>query len=250
MSVNGVSLEYRRIVGNPALPALVLLHQGLGCNALWRDFPDRLALATGRSVLLYSRAGYGGSDAIPLPRPLEYMSLEATDVLPQVLENAGITEHTLVGHSDGASIALVYAGEIRDPNLKSLVLLAPHVFAEQSGVDSVGAARETYTNGDLRDRLKKYHGDNVDCAFLGWSDSWMDPRFLRWSIESALGGVAVPVLQIQGRDDEYGTVEQLRRIEKGVKSSVQTLLFEECGHAPHLERSEDTLRAIVQFCTS
>lgn len=248
MSVNGIALEYRRIPGDRALPVLVLLHEGLGCVAMWRDFPDRLAAATGRAVFAYSRAGYGGSEPAALPRPIEYMSLEAIEVLPYVLECAKISQHVLIGHSDGASIALVYAGRAVDPGLHSVVVLAPHVFAEQSGVDAIAAIDKSYATGALRERLMKYHGDNVDCAFRGWCDSWLDPRFMQWSIESDLAGVQVPVLQIQGRNDEYGTVEQLRRIEHGVKPSVQTLLLDGCGHAPHLECTRETLGAIVEFC--
>jgi pimeloyl-ACP methyl ester carboxylesterase len=248
MSVNGISLEYRMIPGDPVKPTLVLLHEGLGCVALWRDFPDRLAAATGRSVFAYSRAGYGGSDPIELPRPLEYMSIEAIEILPDVLESAKIQRSTLIGHSDGASIALVYAGKVKDAGLRSVVILAPHVFAEQSGVDSIAAVEESYIDGDLRQRLKKYHGANVDCAFRGWCDSWLNPQFLHWTIVPDLAGIEVPVLQIQGRDDEYGTVEQLRRIETEIDVAVETLMLEQCGHAPHLERSDETLAAIAEFC--
>ena len=248
MSVNGVSLEYRLITGDRDAPVLVLLHEGLGCVALWRDFPERLAAATGRSIFAYSRAGYGGSDPASLPRPLDYMSREATRVLPYVLEAAHISRHILIGHSDGASIALVCAGEVRDPGLHRVVVLAPHVFAEQSGVDSIAAIDKTYHAGGFRERLEKYHGTNVDCAFRGWCDAWLDPGFMRWSIEAALAGIEVPVLQIQGRDDEYGTIEQLTRIERGSGGSVETLLLDSCGHAPHLERAEDTLAAIAEFC--
>jgi len=248
MSVNGISLEYRLITGDADAPVFVLLHEGLGCVALWRDFPERLAAATGHPVFAYSRAGYGGSDPISLPRPLDYMSREATTVLPYVLEAARISQHTLIGHSDGASIALVYAGEVRDPGLHSVVTLAPHVFAEQSGIDSIAAIDKTYIEGGLRTRLEKYHGANVDCAFRGWCDAWLDPGFIRWSIEPALAGIKVPVLQIQGRDDEYGTVEQLTRIEQALGGSVETLLLDACGHAPHLERAEETLAAIGEFC--
>lgn len=248
LSVNGVALEYRRVAGDPQRPVLVLLHEGLGCVALWRDFPERLAAATGRSVFVYSRAGYGGSDPAVLPRPLEYMSLEATDVLPDVLEQAQIREFTLVGHSDGGSIALVYAGVVRDPGLQSIVTLAPHVFAEQSGVDAIAAIAEVYATGALRERLEKYHGKNVDCAFRGWCDSWLHPDFLHWSVEHTLDGINVPILQIQGRDDEYGTIEQLNRIENRVSSQVTTLLLDDCGHAPHLERPKETLAAINDFC--
>lgn len=248
MSVNGSMLEYRSIAGDASKPTLVLLHEGLGCVALWRDFPDRLAAATGHPVFAYSRAGYGGSDPITLPRPLEYMTLEATEVLPSVLESANITQYTLIGHSDGASIALVYAGNINDVGLCSVVVIAPHVFAEQCGINSIAAVEGSFLDGDLRARLKKYHGSNVDCAFQGWCGAWLDPKFLQWTIVQHLAGIGVPLLQIQGRDDEYGTVRQLRQIETAVDVNVKTRLLDVCGHAPHLECAEETVAAIAEFC--
>ena len=248
LSVNGRRVEYRSIAGDQRLPILVLLHEGLGCVALWRDFPERLAEATGQEVFLYSRPGYGSSDPITLPRPLDYMSRAARDDLPQVLGCLGRARYTLVGHSDGASIALVYAGELRDPGLVSLILLAPHVIAETVGRAAIAKLNEQYATGDLRQRLAKYHGANTDCAFRGWADSWLHPDFATWSIEAALGGIEVPVLQIQGSGDEYGSREQLTRIEQGASGPVETVLIESCGHAPHLEHAITTVKIIASFC--
>ena len=246
-SVNGLRLEYRHIAGDPGRPTIVLLHEGLGCVALWRDFPERVAAATGNPVFAYSRAGYGGSAPISLPRPLDYMSREAADMLPHVISAAGITRYILFGHSDGASIALVHSG-MAPAGLESTIVMAPHVFTEACSVASIRAADEAYRNEDLRRRLAKYHGSNVDCAFRGWCDSWLAPDFLDWSIEPSLTGIAVPLLQLQGRDDEYGTIEQLRRIERGVTGPVTTLLLDSCGHAPQFDRTAETLAAVADFC--
>ncbi|MDA0824303.1 MAG: alpha/beta hydrolase [Proteobacteria bacterium] len=249
LNVDGVQLEYRTILGDPTLPTLVLLHEGLGCVALWRDFPDSLAAATGCPVFAYSRAGYGGSDPIVLPRPLNYMSVEAEDVLPRVLECAGISHYHLVGHSDGATIALEFAANARDPGLQSVVVLAPHVFTEDCAILAITAMNQSFDDGDLRKRLEKYHGRNVDCAFRGWCDSWLHPQFKNWSVEANLTKVTVPVLQFQGKDDEYGTLEQLYRIEKRTQTEVQTVIFDNCGHSPQQDKPAETVAIIREFCS-
>ena len=247
MLVGGTALEYRLIPGDAAKPTLVLLHEGLGCVALWRNFPELLAKATGCAVFAYSRAGYGRSDRITLPRPLDYMTIEAIDVLPGVLARANISRYILVGHSDGASIALVYAGRLKDPGLSAVVVMAPHVFAEQCGIDSIRRITAAFRHGELRQRLHKYHGNNVDCAFNGWSGVWLDPDFMQWSIVADLDGIEVQLLQIQGADDEYGTQQQLRQIADGVRIEVETVELPACGHAPHLERTDETVAAIAKF---
>jgi pimeloyl-ACP methyl ester carboxylesterase len=247
ISVNGVRLEYRRVAGDPGRATMVLLHEGLGCVALWRDFPERLAAATGNPVFAYSRAGYGGSAPISLPRPLDYMSREATDMLPDVIRAAGITRYILLGHSDGASIALVHAGNAPRA-LEAIIVMAPHVFTEACSVASIRTVDEAFRHDDLRRRLAKYHGTNVDNAFRGWCDSWLAPDFLAWSIEASLAGITVPLLQIQGRDDEYGTIEQLRAIERGAAGPVKTLMLDACGHAPQFDRAPETLAAVADFC--
>ncbi len=235
-------IETRRISG-PG-PQLVMLHEGLGSVAMWRDFPDRLADATGRGVLVYSRFGYGSSDPVPLPRPLTYMHHEGLTVLPKLLDVCDVGDCILVGHSDGASIAIIHTGGDRDPRVRGLVLMAPHVFNEPVCVASIEKAREAWSATDLRARLARYHGDNVDCAFRGWNDAWLDPGFIDWNIEEYLSGIAVPTLVIQGEDDEYGTLRQVDAIRDGITGEVAVEVLADCRHSPHRDRPEATLAAI------
>ena len=230
-----------------AAPTIVLLHEGLGCLALWRDFPERLAEETGLGVLVFSRAGYGRSDPVPLPRPLDYMTREARDVLPVVLGAIGFRRGVLVGHSDGASIAAIHAGLVDDERVRGLVLIAPHLFTEAAGLASIVEAKRAYETGDLKVRLAKHHA-HVDAAFLGWNGAWLDPGFRAWNIESHVERWRVPALVIQGVDDQYGTLEQVRAIEARAPSSVETLILDRCRHAPQFEQPERTLDAISRFC--
>ena len=244
----GRTLEYRRAGPPPGdAPTLVLLHEGLGCVAMWRDFPERLAEATGCAVVAYSRAGYGGSDPCDLPRPLTYMQEEGADVLPEVLDAIGADEVILIGHSDGASIAIVHAGAHADVRVKGLVLMAPHVFTEEMGLASIAAARVAYETTDLREKLAKYHGANVDCAFRGWNGAWLDPGFRDWNIEGYLGNIGVPVLVLQGEDDQYGTRAQVDAIARQSGGPVETVMLPACGHAPFKERPERTLAETARF---
>jgi pimeloyl-ACP methyl ester carboxylesterase len=228
-------------------PTLVLLHEGLGCVALWRDFPERLAEATGFGVFAYSRAGYGRSDPVDLPRPLDYMAREARISLPAVLGALGFRQGVLVGHSDGASIAAIYAGEHQDERVRGLVLMAPHLFAEAPGLASIAEAKTAYETGGLREKLARYHA-HVDSAFLGWNGAWLDPGFEAWNIEEFIDRWRVPSLLIQGADDQYGTIAQIRAIERRSPRPVKTLILEGCRHAPHLEQPEPTLEAVAAFC--
>lgn len=230
-----------------SLPVLVFLHEGLGCVALWRDFPDQLAQATGLPALVYSRIGYGGSSPCALPRPLTYMHAEGEAVLPDLLAALGIQLHILVGHSDGASISLIYAGSAQRDGLRGIAVLAPHTFCEEISVLSIRAAGKAYAEGDLRARLAKYHGDNVDCAFRGWCDAWLDPAFMRWTIEDYVDRITVPVLVLQGEDDEYGTVAQVDSIVRRVRGGVDTLLLPDCGHSPQRDQTVATLKALAGF---
>ncbi len=230
-------------------PTLVFLHEGLGCVALWRDFPAKLAAATGLGGFVYSRFGYGGSDPCALPRPITYMHDEGLEVLPALLAAAGISKAILVGHSDGASISLIYAGGTAAPGLMGMILEAPHVFMEDINAAAIRALRETFATTDLRARMAKYHGDNVDCAFRGWSEPWLGEGFETWNLEEFLPGICakgpVPTLVIQGADDEYGTIAQCRSIEAGIGPAASTLFLPKCGHAPHQERPDQTLTAMV-----
>ncbi len=226
---------------------LVLLHEGLGCVDLWRDFPQLLADRSGCWVFAYSRTGYGRSDPCTLPRPLTYMHHEAERVLPQVLESLEAESIILIGHSDGASIAAIHAGSKPDPRLRGLVLMAPHFFAEEVSIHSIAEAKAAYETGTLRDSLAKYHGGNVDCAFRGWNDVWLDPDFRHWDLTEFLPDIRVPVLFIQGQDDQYGTLCQLAALERHLASSPDSRVIGQSRHAPHLDQPGETLDTIDQF---
>jgi len=229
-------------------PTLVFLHDGIGCAATWRDFPVELARRTGCGALVYSRAGYGGSDPVPLPRPLTYMHEEGFRHLPALLDAAGIRRALLVGHSDGGSIALLHASTSRaSPRVAGLLLEAPHVFCEEITVRSIERARTEYLEGDLRERLARYHGGNVDCAFWGWNRAWLDPGFRSWDLTEHLPAVAVPVLIVQGTDDPFGTLAQVNAIERGCGGTARRLILDRCGHTPHRDRREETLSAMAGF---
>ena len=247
-NIDGFNLEYQQFTPCQSDDlTLIFLHEGLGCLAMWKDFPRQVAEATGCRVLTYSRAGYGGSDPCPLPRPLTFMHDEGLNILPKILAEAGIQKAVLIGHSDGASIALINAGGIADERIRGLVLMAPHVFVEELTLTSIREARVAYKNTDLRERLARYHGDNVDCAFLGWNRAWLDEGFLSWNLEEYLPTITVPVLLIQGEDDNYGTIRQLEKITDGVAGEVGITLLPRCGHSPFRDRPAETLQAIVGF---
>ena len=229
---------------------LVLLHEGLGCVALWRDFPAHLAETTGLGVFCYSRIGYGGSDPCTLPRPLSYMHHEGRHILPQVLSHIDADNIILVGHSDGASIAAIHAGDNPDARLRAIVLMAPHFFTEQVSIDAIAGAKSAFETGNLREGLARYHGDNVDCAFWGWNGAWLDPGFRQWNITEYLPGIAVPVLFIQGRDDQYGSLAQLESLRQGLAGEPVSLVLEDCRHSPHLDQPEPTRDAITRFVRS
>jgi pimeloyl-ACP methyl ester carboxylesterase len=233
-------IETRESAG--AEPALVFLHEGLGSVALWRDFPDRLAQATGRRMLVYSRAGHGNSHVPEAPRTPRFMHDEALDVLPPLLQQHGIERPVLVGHSDGASIALIHAS--RHP-VSKLVLLAPHVFVEDLSVASIAEARATFETTDLRDRMARYHRD-AEATFRLWNDIWLAPEFRDWNIEDVLPAISAPVLAIQGEHDQYGTLAQIDAIERGVSGPFERAVLD-ARHAPHLEAPEETLRVATEF---
>lgn len=230
----------------PAKPALVFLHEGLGCVSRWREFPGRVVESTGHSALVYSRAGYGQSDPVDVPRPLDYMQQEGEGSVPEVIEGAGLSDVLLIGHSDGASIALVYAATAGRDRVRALILEAPHVFCEDLSVKSIEESRDRFLNGDLRERLAKHHRD-PDVAFWGWNRAWLDPEFRKWSLVSYLPLVRCPILLIQGTGDPYGTVAQLEAIERGATGPVERRMLEECKHSPHRDQPEHTLAAISEF---
>lgn len=247
LDIDGVKLEARCFGPAPdEAPTVILLHEGLGCVALWRDFPERLARATRYGVLAYSRQGYGASDPAVLPRPVDYMTREAIDVLPRVLDAIGFRQGVLVGHSDGASIAAIHAGSVQDHRIRGLVLMAPHFFTEPMGLASIEGAREAYESGDLRQKLAKYHA-HVDNAFRGWNDAWLDPAFADWNVEEVIAYIRVPVLAIQGVDDRYGTRAQIAALETQSYNPVDVAMLEGCGHSPHVEQPDRTLALVVEF---
>jgi pimeloyl-ACP methyl ester carboxylesterase len=249
--VDGVRLEYQWHGPLPLLaPTLVFLHEGLGCAAMWRDFPERLARACGCGALVYSRAGYGGSDPVSLPRPLTYMHDEGERVLPQVLAAMSVRQAILIGHSDGASIALIHAGSARaHPGLLGLVLEAPHVFCEEISVRAIAEAGATFESSSLKSKLERWHGTNTECAFWGWNRAWLDPGFREWNIESYLPRINVPLLLVQSENDPYGTLAQLDAIERGATAagSVERVLLADCGHSPHREQPEATFAAMEKW---
>lgn len=245
IAIDGIGLEVAYFGSrSPAGPRIVLLHEGLGSVSAWGDFPAALAAATGVCVAAYSRQGYGASDPVPLPRPLDYMEREATGVLPKVLDAIGFRRGILLGHSDGASIAALYLGHVEDHCVRGLVLIAPHFFVEDVSIASIKAAREAFLTGGLRARLARHHGANVDCAFRGWNEAWLDPGFRDWDIRQSLAYIRVPILLVQGRDDPYGTMRQVEVAQDETYCPLDTLLLDGCGHAPHRERKAETLEAI------
>jgi pimeloyl-ACP methyl ester carboxylesterase len=245
-AINGRRIEYAAIPGDTgAAGTLVFLHEGLGSVALWRDFPRKVAARLRAPAVVYSRFGYGSSDGLQGKRTPRFMHDEALGVLPVLLDQLGIERPILVGHSDGASIALIHAAAAGRP-VKGLVCLAPHVLVEPVCVQSIAKIRQSYLDTDLRQRLAKYHA-RVDDAFLGWADIWLAPEFLAWSIEDLTARVDQPLLLIQGRDDEYGTLAQLDRIEALVKGPTRRLVLADCGHSPHRDQEPAVIDAIVAF---
>lgn len=243
-------LEIETIGPQPAhAVTLVLLHEGLGCVQMWRDFPIRLAAATSAGVLAYSRQGYGHSDPCGLPRPLDYMEREARDVLPAVLDAAGIERAILIGHSDGASIAALHQREVCDPRILGLVLMAPHFFVEEVSIQSIRNARVAWRETDLPARLGRYHAD-PETAFCGWNDAWLDPAFRDWDISDCIEAFAVPCLALQGRMDEYGTARQIEVIAERSPAAVEIQLLDDCQHAPFKDQPETTLRHVSDFVAS
>ena len=240
--VDSRPLELRVISGEE--PALVFLHEGLGSIGLWRGFDERVAAATRRETLAYSRAGHGWSGPADLPRSPDFMHHEALVVLPALLEELERPRPPiLVGHSDGASIALIYAASNRVPGL---ILLAPHVFVEPESIAEIEAARARFETTDLPEKMARHHRDPV-ATFYEWNDIWLDPDFRDWNIEVSLPAIDCPTLLIQGVDDEYGTLAQIDVIEAGISGPVGRLILENCGHSPHLDQPERVLDAITRF---
>lgn len=228
-------------------PTLIFLHEGLGCVSLWRDFPQRLAEATGCGTLVYSRLGYGASGEIPYPFPVNFMHTEGLELLPEVIREAGITKAVLIGHSDGGSIGIIYAGGTPAVPLIGLITEAAHVFCEDITVRSIEQALKLFQEGSLRQKLMRYHGPNTDCAFLGWNGAWLNPDFKNWNIESYLPGIKVPMLAIQGRDDIYGTPLQVESIRRLAGKGAEIIMIPDCGHSPHRDQEAITFNTMKRF---
>jgi pimeloyl-ACP methyl ester carboxylesterase len=247
MRIGASDLEYRLIGPAPAdAPTIVMLHEGLGCTGLWGDFPDRLAAATGVGVFVYSRAGYGASTKVELPRPLDYMHIEALDVLPDLLDQIGFRRGLLLGHSDGASIAAIYAGGVQDHRVRGLAMIAPHFVVEDVSVTSIEQIRHAYETSGLKSKLERWHSD-VDNAFYGWNGAWLDPKFRGWDISEYLAYIRVPVAILQGAEDQYGTIRQVEIAREECYCPVDVTIIPGAGHSPHREAPEATLNAISEF---
>jgi len=259
IDIHGVTLEVERIDGPAGRAPLVFLHEGLGSVSMWRQrdrsWPHELCAASGRSGWVYSRRGYGRSDPIPDVRGAsgqagfwtvgrhgaDYMHREARAVLPALLEALGIRRPVLVGHSDGATIALLHAA---DHEVTATVVMAPHVFVEEVALQAITAARDAFGSG-LRERLARHHAD-VDCAFWQWNDVWLSEAFRRFDIRTDCARIGSPLMLVQGEQDEYGTLEQLRAIERAVPRAV-TLELAKCGHSPHRDQPDAVTRAVTTF---
>ena len=247
LELGEMRLEYRMIGPRPdAAPTLVLLHEGLGCVAGWGSFAQELAVATGAGVFAYSRAGYGRSSPAKLPRPVSFMHEEACDVLARVLDAIGFRRGLLVGHSDGASIAAIYAGSIQDHRVRGLALMAPHFFTEDMGIAEIARTRAAFEAGPLRAKLARWHAD-PDNAFHSWCGPWLDPEFRKWDLSDALAHIRVPILIVQGENDQYGTMRQIEVAQQECYCPVDVALLPNTRHAPHREAPEATLRAISGF---
>ncbi len=242
----GRSINYHWIGGASGKPTLVFLHEGLGSIGQWRDFPAKVAAATGCRALVYDRYGYGQSDVLAeKQRTVRFMHDEALSALPDLLKVLAIENPILVGHSDGASIALIHAGAKHA--VRGVVAMAPHVFIEPECLKSIDKAAEAFENTDLKDRLGRYHRD-ARKTFYGWADVWLDREFKGWDIrDDYLVNIACPVLAIQGYDDIYGTMTQLDEIARRVKGPCELLKLEHCGHAPFREQPEKVLAAVTRF---
>jgi pimeloyl-ACP methyl ester carboxylesterase len=250
LSIGDASLEYRWIGPQPSdAPTIVMLHEGLGSVGLWGEFPDSLQQATGAGVLLYSRAGYGNSSPVTLPRPLDYMHREAMDVLPKLLDAVGFRHGLLLGHSDGASIAAIYAGSHQDHRLQGVVMIAPHFIVEDISVKSIAEIKTAYETTEFKARLARWH-KHVDNAFYGWNGAWLDPKFREWDISDYLAYIRVPVKIIQGADDQYGTMRQIEIAREECYCPLDVTVLPGAAHSPQREAPAATLEAVSEFANA
>jgi len=246
IDILGDRLDYRMIEGsNPSQPTLVFVHHGLGSVELWRDFPDRLASALDCPAMIYSRIGYGKSGPCTWPRPVSFLEDQGLTTLPALLKTLSIDDAVLVGHSEGATISLVHAGN-NGAGIRGVVAEAPHLFTEQAHIDAIGATKKAFETTDLKASLQRYHGDNIDCAFYGWAETWLQPGFRTWSIEKHIPPISCPVLGVRGADDEYGTHAQLERLIALSTGPLETQIVAG-GHAPHEEDPDKMVEMFARF---
>ncbi len=250
LTIGAAHLEYRMIGRSPEhAPTIVMLHEGLGSAGLWGDFPEKLQAVTGAGVFAYSRAGYGHSTPAKLPRQLDYMHVEALDVLPKLLDRIGFRRGMLLGHSDGASIAAIYAGSHQDHRVQGLALIAPHFVVEDISVASIAEIRKAYETTNLKEKLARWHKD-VDNAFYGWNGAWLDPKFRDWDISEYLAYIRVPIAILQGADDQYGTMRQVEIAQAECYCPVDVSVITAAGHSPHREAADETLAVIADFAAA
>jgi pimeloyl-ACP methyl ester carboxylesterase len=248
IQVQGAQLEVERLPGSaPGRPPIIFLHEGLGSVAMWRDWPAQVCNDTGRAGIVYSRRGYGGSQSIAQVRGQgrlkpDYMHREALEVLPRLLEELEIESPVLLGHSDGATIALLHASHLP---VTACIAMAPHVIVEDQSVQAIEQARDAYQSGPLRERLQRYHAD-VDCAFWQWNDIWLSPAFREFDIRAECRRIQAPVLAIQGEDDPYGSLRQIEEIEPTQGPFTKQVLAQ-CGHSPHRDQPQATREIVARF---
>jgi pimeloyl-ACP methyl ester carboxylesterase len=250
LTIGASDLEYRMIGPSPAdAPTIVMLHEGLGSAGLWGDFPQQLQAATGAGIFLYSRAGYGASTPVKLPRPVDYMHTEALNVLPKLLDQIGFRRGLLLGHSDGASIAAIYAGSHQDHRVEGVAMIAPHFIVEDVSVTSIAKIKEAYETAGLKAKLARWHKD-VDNAFYGWNGAWLNPAFRNWDVSEYLAYIRVPIAILQGVDDEYGTMRQVEIAQEECYCPVDVTVIPGAGHQPHREAPGATLEAVSEFANA
>jgi pimeloyl-ACP methyl ester carboxylesterase len=243
-------LEYRFVGPRPEeAPTIVLLHEGLGSAGQWGDFAEKLSAVTGMGVFAYSRIGYGQSSPAALPRKLDFMHVEAREILPRVLDAIGFHSGLLVGHSDGASIAAIYAGSVQDHRVHGLVLMAPHFVVEDCTMAAIRLVRHAYDTTDIRARFARWHAD-PDATVRGWSDVWLNNDVRAWDLREDLAHIRVPVLIIQGELDDFGSARQIEIAQEECYCPVQAILLPGIKHVPHREAPDQVLVAIADFSRS
>ncbi len=247
IDVNGVPLEGKWFGAASSGPMIVMLHEGLGSVSTWRDFPQQLAEATHMRIFAYSRASYGASPEVKLPREVNYMHREALDVLPGVLEAIGFERGVLLGHSDGGSIATIYAGSVQDHRVRGLVLIEPHFFVEDVNLAAIQQTAENYKTTNLREKLARHH-KNVDNAFEGWRSAWLHPKFKEsFNIRDSLAHIRVPILMIKGEHDPYSTLAQLEVAREDTYCPLEGVIIPGAGHSPQRDAPAMTLEVISNF---